>query len=95
MIHVTATVTICAEDDAQADEVWAALHAVNRTWPETPIVNITETDRHRPTEGPGTCPTCGGSDDPNDGQLTGTWYHPAVGKALHCPNPTHSQSEPT
>lgn len=45
MIEVRATITILAEDDAQADEVYAALHAVNRAWPDLPVIGITETLR--------------------------------------------------
>lgn len=45
MIEVRAIVTILAADDAEADAVYAALHAVNRIYPDTPVVNITETER--------------------------------------------------
>jgi hypothetical protein len=52
MIEARATITIVARDDAEADAVYAALHAVNRRWPETPVVGITETSREVMAEKP-------------------------------------------
>jgi hypothetical protein len=51
VIAVTATISILAGDDDQADSVYAAIHealkerGLHATYPELPIVNIMETSR--------------------------------------------------
>ena len=45
MIEVRATLSILAADDEEADKVYKALHAINRLYPETPVIQISETSR--------------------------------------------------
>lgn len=45
MIHVTATVTIVASNDEEATQCWQHLLQLDRPYPQTPIINITETER--------------------------------------------------
>ena len=45
MIEARATISILAADDEEADKVYKALHAINRLYPETPVIQISETSR--------------------------------------------------
>lgn|GEM_PF-5120020 len=44
-ILALATLTIVASTDEEVDEVYRVLHPLMREWPNTPIINITETSR--------------------------------------------------